>query len=128
VPQGHKYESPQVCPALSDLFRVKGVPAGGENMSNQFLGDLKAARELHLQAHGFALTSLAGNEQVYPSVLCGYPNVELVPEVSIDVVPYKELTFVDGEYWFHLTGLGCARGERITYLANWTARKEAASL
>jgi len=66
-------------------------------MPSQFFGDVKASRELHLQAHGFTLPPLASYEQVHPTVLCGYPNVIFVPKVSVDVVPDEELTFVDGE-------------------------------
>ena len=122
VPQCHEYENPQVCLALPDLFRVKGIPAGGKNMSSQFFGNLKAPRELYLQADGSTPTPLAGYEQVHPTVLCGYPNVVFVPKASIDVVPHKELTFVDGEYWFHLISPDSARAERTTYLLSRDVR------
>src|SRR5271168_5171095 len=108
MPQGHEYENPQVSLALSDLFRVKGIPARGQNVSGQVRVNLEASRELYLQAYRLTRTVLTGDEQVHATILCRHPHVVLTPELTVDVIANHELTFVDGENRFHRGVSACA--------------------
>jgi len=87
MPEGDEYENPQVCLALSDLLRVKRIPTRGENIPSQLLVNIEAPRELHLQAYRLTLVSLASYKQVHANVLRWYPNVVLMRQLSVDIVP-----------------------------------------
>src|SRR5438105_6163588 len=86
---------------LNSSIGIERIPTRCDDMPTQFMADVKAPRELNLQADCLASSSLASDEQVHPGVFCRHPNVKLTAELSVDVVPNQELTFMDCEYRFH---------------------------
>src|SRR5215469_13399476 len=84
--EGENHKHPQVSQTLADLGGFQAKPTRCNNMPSKVFTNVKTARELQLEADGFALVSFACDQEIHAAVFRSNPNVKLSAEFSINVI------------------------------------------